>query len=393
MESYISNIKGYKAGDTIFGYDKQASTIPMRNKFTILPGMYKLVQYRNGSGMPMVDVFLGVERTSLCHIYTKMTCRNKKVIILVDTAGINKLTKKSVKSFPRCVIDHLCAVAENTDYDRKAVIHENVSNIKDEYPYAPDIDPFLTTIDNSEYDSFIDEMRKGMGSLVDVCYESMAADDDDDNSLLNQIIRKSPRVDPLSELYTIYAHNCYDCAADPYTFSDYPANIHDLLICSDVLVRNDALLLGLLDACLNGMYPDDYHRHDYSLSAFVSDYHKGNCMKTVSDIFNFKLDDYKALKEFDGELLKLCYSFMTNINSQFSCRYILLNKSCPVHIRRLVNQICVTEALASTPTVCEIFKSCIDELFITIVMADSDRHEYFIDLTMVPLICHGLRYL
>ena len=81
---------------------------------------------------------------------------------------------------------------------------------------------------------------------------------------------------------------------------------------------------------------------------------------------------------------------MMNVNSQFSCKYILLNRDCPKYVKSLVALL--ERNNSSNAITCEIFKSCVDEVFITVIVANGRKHKYFIDLTLVSLVCHGLRY-
>ena len=393
MESYISELRGYHEGDTLYGYDKQACTIPMDNKFVVPKGLIKFVQYQARSGMIMVDVFLGIKETDLCHIYTKMIGRGYKCArLLLDTAGIHRLTGKSVKTFPKCVMDYMCSDTNDALYGRLFYLRDLIgcmmASIEQEKQYSTNIDPYLATVDNSEYDTLVRDIYNSMGSLVDICYENSDRCDD------------ARVVLPMRELYTNYLHNCYDCAADPASFNDHPSNINELLMCMETIVQEDRLLTALLDASFNSMYPEDYCRHDYALASFITGdylYNRSGVVSTIKQVVNFKADEYLPVKEFNGHTLRICYEFMSKINSQFNCKYILSNKACPRSIIEFINVLLYHDSRkivhASKPVKCEIFKSHIDEMFITIVMANGKKYGYFIDLTLVPLICHGVRYI
>ena len=50
-----------------------------------------------------------------------------------------------------------------------------------------------------------------------------------------------------------------------------------------------------------------------------------------------------------------------------------------------------SNVLDATPLVVRVERTLMEEVFITI-KTDKGTHKYFIDLTIIPLICHGLRY-
>lgn len=360
VKGYINR---YQPGTTISIDVPPIDTVPIDNNKVQMDAFVcgkKLIVYENIPNGSSKSVYISNRNTDnvYVHLYTVLMC--DKNIALINTQGAGIITNNYAVPVAGCIFNrintHVSDNGGDTDYIQLvAMSNRNKST---------DTEDYLTTLDIKNYDGFL-------GNLS--CYIDMTQD--------------------LKYLYDNYVQTVGFVSKG--TFLNLPETIYDALNMLDIIGDDNNLTDQLISDTINGIpCPKSYRKYDGKIKRLVDDSHitKSDC--GTGRIIHGKCiekDEYSPVYIFNDELLSYCCKLIEDGEVEFHRKYILSNCS-----NFLVNTICnyllVTSKITdSTPLAMRVQRTLMEEVFITIE-TNKGKHKYFIDLTLIPLICHGLRY-
>ena len=361
----------YKGGDVIITDDATACFIPLTgNKILTdeLEHVEKLITYETINGINVRNVYINNHRTSntpYIHIYSVLLPRKGSATALVNVHGVELFTGRHVVTLADKVYTRLCTHMTETNGDLDYIQLLALSN-RDQ---SSDTEDYLTTLDDRSYDSFIHAVRSYMNNNTSI----------DLQQLYNDYIQRVGYLGYISE----------------DEFLNLPNGIDDVMGNLDVIGESNELVDLLVKTAVNGIkVPEAYKKYDNKTCRLVE-----NGYLTKDDLIHsfcvncrsIKTDNYKPVLEFRKELLIYCYNLIETNKIEDERIYILSNCNALMNIiaMELLLQHHITD---KKPNSVVVRRTIAEEVFIDVICDGNYVEYFFIDLTIVPLICHGLRY-
>ena len=339
-------------------------TIPIdTNKVSMdaFVGGKKLITYRAMPDGIYKSVYIVNDNTDnkYVHLYTVLLCGYNKVA-LVNTRGVSIITGKYAVPVTNCIFNkinvHAIDNGGDTDFIQLVAIGDSDS--------ITETESYLTTLDIKNYDSFLGNLYSYLDMTTDLEY-----------------------------MYNDYINNVGFVSKG--TFLNLPKDIYDVLNMLDIVADNKDLTEKLIHDTVKGIpCPKAYTKYDSQLRHLVDNGYMTNRDKTADGCINGKhicKDEFTPVCRFNDDLLTYCCKLIEDKEVEFSRKYIL-SRCSNEWMRKICSYLLVTSnVLDATPLVVRVERTLMEEVFITI-KTDKGTHKYFIDLTIIPLICHGLRY-
>lgn len=360
----------YEGGDTITAEDVSATFIPLTgNKILTneLDHVEKLITYETINGIKVRNVYIDNHRTyntPYVHIYSVLLPHNGVPTALVNVHGIELLTGRHVVTLADRVYSHVCthAIETNGDADYIQLLALSSRNA------SSDTEDYLTTLDDRSYNEFMRKLFTYMDGSKDLQY------------LYNDYIQRVGFVTKSA-------------------FLNLPETIDDVMGMLDVIGESNELVDSLIKTTVGGIgVPKEYTKYDNKTRRLVENGYLTNEDMIHSFCINcrsIRADKYVPVLKFNRDLLDYCYKLIeTNIVEDERIYILSLSKE-PV-MCRIIAQLLVQHGICSIedklPHIAFIRRTIAEEVFIDIQYTNDVMYHFFIDLTIIPLICHGLRY-
>ena len=360
----------YEGGDTITAEDVSATFIPLTgNKILTneLDHVEKLITYETINGIKVRNVYIDNHRTyntPYVHIYSVLLPHNGVPTALVNVHGIELLTGRHVVTLADRVYSHVCthAIETNGDADYIQLLALSSRNA------SSDTEDYLTTLDDRSYNEFMRKLFTYMDGSKDLQY------------LYNDYIQRVGFVTKSA-------------------FLNLPETIDDVMGMLDVIGESNELVDSLIKTTVGGIgVPKEYTKYDSKTRRLVENGYLTNEDMIHSFCINcrsIRADKYVPVLKFNRDLLDYCYKLIeTNIVEDERIYILSLSKE-PV-MCRIIAQLLVQHGICSMedklPHIAFIRRTIAEEVFIDIQYTNDVTYHFFIDLTIIPLICHGLRY-
>ena len=360
----------YEGGDTITAEDVSATFIPLTgNKILTneLDHVEKLITYETINGIKVRNVYIDNHRTyntPYVHIYSVLLPHNGVPTALVNVHGIELLTGRHVVTLADRVYNHVCthAIETNGDADYIQLLALSSRNA------SSDTEDYLTTLDDRSYNEFMRKLFTYMDGSKDLQY------------LYNDYIQRVGFVTKSA-------------------FLNLPETIDDVMGMLDVIGESNELVDSLIKTTVGGIgVPKEYTKYDNKTRRLVENGYLTNEDMIHSFCINcrsIRADKYVPVLKFNRDLLDYCYKLIeTNIVEDERIYILSLSKE-PV-MCRIIAQLLVQHGICSMedklPHIALIRRTIAEEVFIDIQYTNDVMYHFFIDLTIIPLICHGLRY-
>lgn len=361
IKGYINR---YQPGNTVSIDVPSIDTVPIDNNTVQMDafiGGKKLIVYEHIPNGSSKSVYISNRNTdnTYVHLYTVLMCDNNN-IALINTKGASTITNNYAVPVAECIFNRISTHAIENDGDVDyvqlvAMCNRNAST---------DTEDYLTTLDIKNYNKFLGQLS---------CYIDMTQD--------------------LQYLYDNYVQRVGFVSKG--SFLDLPETIYNALDMLDIIGGDRDLTNQLICDTVNGIpCPKSYRKYDGKIKRLVDDSHITKCDHSAGRIIHGKYiekDGYRPVYTFNDDLLSYCCSIIEDSEVEFYRKYILSKCS-----NLLVNRICyyllvTSKIMDCIPLVMRIQCTLMEEVFITIETTKG-AYKYFIDLTLIPLICHGLRY-
>ena len=359
----------YQPGLNIMADYESADSIPADTNIvetnTFVDGL-KLITYEVLNGVQYKTVYIANDNTKgrYTHIYSVVNG-----IVMVNLLGVSLITGKHVMSIANCVLNRMCSYAADNGGDVDHLQLMVLSNRE----YITNTEDNLTTLDLSNYVWTIRNIR----------------------DYIREMYSKS-RVN--REMYERYAFNMNgDVTHD--AFCELPRTIYDVLNRLDIVFDKTSHVNTLLSETLNSIpCPENYKKYDGKIRRLVDNGymsihdHTSGRTTVVRRIVH---DEYNPVYAFSDILIKYCAEWMEE--NEFTRKYILSfcnNKRLIALCKYLLDvENTVTPGGIPITAYCNmvVCKTIAEEVFIDIETTRG-TYKYFIDLTLVPMICHGVRY-
>lgn len=360
----------YEGGDTITVDDVSATFIPLTgNKILTneLDHVEKLITYETINGIKVRNVYIDNHRTyntPYVHIYSVLLPHNGVPTALVNVHGVELLTGRHVVTLADRVYNHVCthAIETNGDADYIQLLALSSRNA------SSDTEDYLTTLDDRSYNEFMRKLFTYMDGSKDLQY------------LYNDYIQRVGFVTKSA-------------------FLNLPETIDDVMGMLDVIGESNELVDSLIKTTVGGIgVPKEYTKYDNKTRRLVENGYLTNEDMIHSFCINcrsIRADKYVPVLKFNRDLLDYCYKLIeTNIVEDERIYILSLSKE-PV-MCRIIAQLLVQHGICSMedklPHIAFIRRTIAEEVFIDIQYTNDVMYHFFIDLTIIPLICHGLRY-
>lgn len=357
-------INRYQPGNTVSVDGLSIDTIPIDTNVVNMDafiGAMKLITYRGIPGGTYKSVYIvnGNTNDKYVHLYTVLLGKRESVA-LVNTRGVSMITGKYAIPVTDCVFNqiNLHAIDNHGDADFIQLVAISDNN------QISDTENYLTTLDIKNYDRFLGYM---------CTYLDMTRD--------------------LEYMYNDYIQNVGFVSKGE--FLNLPRSIYDVLNMLDIVEDDRDLTERLIHDTVNGIpCPNIYKKYDGQLRRLVDNGYMANQDKCIGRTIHGKhisKDEFTPVYKFNDDLLTYCCKLIEDKEVEFTRKYIL-SKCSNLLIRKICSYLLITfNVLDAIPLVMRIERTLMEEVFITI-KTDKGTHKYFIDLTLIPLICHGLRY-
>lgn len=360
----------YQPGLDIKADYESADSIPADTNIvktdTLVDGT-KLITYETLNNVPYKTVYVANDITKgrYTHLYSVING-----ITMVNVLGVSLITGKHVIPTADCVLNRMCSYAADNGGDIDHLQLMVLSNRE----YITDTEDNLTTVDLSNYVWTVRNIRDYIRGMYS-------------KSRINQ------------EMYERYAFTMNgDITQD--TFCELPRTIYDVLNRLDIVFDKTSYINTLLNETLNSIpCPKNYKKYDGKIRRLVDNGYMSIHDRTggrTTVIKHIRHDEYIPIYTFNDILITYCTKWMSE--NEFTRKYIL--SSC--NNKRLI-ALCeylldgkhrlIPAPLRIRAADCSmiVYKTMAEEVFIDIETNNLVCH-FFIDLTLVPMICHGVRY-
>lgn len=355
-------INRYKSTDAICLAGERQVIPTTHNKINLasLCGARKTITYDNVNGMDRRAVYIADTKTNnkLTHVYSVFLPSNSKASVVVNLRGVDILTGKHATALKDLAFNAALNLSDDSDgLQLSAMSCRNDST---------DTEDYLTTLDNSNYDDFISNLC----AYIDVNKD-------------------------LETLYDSYRQNVGFVSKGD--FMNFPRDIYDALRIWEVVNESRHLINLFAESTSNGIrFPKGYSKYDNRTRRLVDDGYalRNDCSSRFAiNCKHIESDAYVPILRFNSDLIDWCYSLIKMANVEDNRKYIL-SKCNDLRIRKISAYLTIVYAGChkSRPVWTNIHKTITEEVFIDIHLDDDSVHKYYIDLTLIPLICHGLRY-
>lgn len=361
IKGYINR---YQPGTTLSIDVPPIDTVPIDNnkvQMDAFIGGKKLIVYENMPNGSSKSVYISNRNTdnTYVHLYTVLMCDNNNVA-LINTQGAGVITNNYAVPVTECIFNriNMHAMDNGGDIDYIQLVAMGNRN------KSTDTEDYLTTLDIKNYDGFLGHLS----SYIDMTHD-------------------------LQYLYDNYIQTVGFVSRG--AFLNLPETIYDALTMLDIIGEDRNLTDQLICDTVNGIpCPKSYRKYDGRIKRLVDDSHITKCDRSAGRIIHGKYiakDEYSPVYTFNDELLTYCCNIIEDSEVEFYRKYILSDCS-----NLLINRICyhllvTSKIMDCIPLAVRIQCTLMEEVFITIE-TNKGKYKYFIDLTLIPLICHGLRY-
>ena len=361
VKGYINR---YQPGTTVSVDVPPIDTVPIDNnkvQMDAFVGGKKLIVYENIPGGSSKSVYISNRNTdnTYVHLYTLLMCDDN--VALIDTKGASIITNNHAVPVTECIFNRINTHAIDNGGDIDYIQLVAMSN-RDKFT---DTEDYLTTLDIKNYDEFLGRLS---------CYIDMTHD--------------------LQYLYDNYVQTIGFISKG--AFLNLPETIYDALNMLDIIGDDKNLTDQLICDTINGIpCPKSYRKYDGKIKRLVDDSHITRYDRNAGRIIHGKYiakDEYSPVYTFNDALLTYCRQLIEDSKVEFHHKYILSDCSSNLLINRICYHLLATSKITNGILLsAEIQRTLMEEVFITIETTKG-KYKYFIDLTLIPLICHGLRY-
>lgn len=355
----------YKGGDVIVAEDWSLHFIPLTgNKILTdeLEHVEKLITYETVGGMNVRNVYINNHRTSntpYVHIYSVLLPRKGRPVALVNIHGVELLTNRSAITLADKIYNHVCTQAIENQGDAD---HIQLLALSNRTP-ASDTEDYLTVLDDRSYDSCLHKIHDCMSSME------------------------------LKYLYNDYIQRVGFISKS--AFLNLPNTIDDVMGILDIIGESNEIVDNLIQTVVGGInVPEGYKKYDHKTRSLVEDgylKHSDLVRNFCVNCRSIKADKYRPVLKFRKEILKYCYNLIETNKIENERIYIL--SKCGALINIVASELLVQHGiLDKDPDTVIVRRTIAEEVFFDVICDDNCVEYFFIDLTIVPLICHGLRY-
>lgn len=362
VKGYINR---YQPGTTVSIDVEPIDTIPIdgnKVQMDAFVGGKKLIVYENIPNGSSRSVYISNRNTdnTYVHLYTVLISDNDN-IALINTKGASTITNNYAVPVTECIFNRISTHAIDNDRDIDHIQLLAICN----RDTSTDTEDYLTTLDIKNYNKFLGQLS---------CHIDMTQD--------------------LQYLYDNYTQIVGFVSKG--AFLNLPVTIYDALDMLDIITDDNDLTNQLICDTVNGIpCPKSYRKYDSKIKRLVDDSHitKRDC--GTGRIIHGKYiakDEYSPVYIFNDALLTYCRQLIEDSEVEFHHKYILSDCSSNLLINRICYHLLATSKITNGVLLsAEIQRTLMEEVFITIE-TNKGKYKYFIDLTLIPLICHGLRY-
>lgn len=376
IRGYLNRYKEY---DVIHAVDTSAVFIPLANNKALVEGLddvEKLITYETINGMNVRNVYINNHRdfnTPYIHIYTVMLPRSGIPIALVNVHGVELLTGKHAVTLADRVYNRICTHAIENDGDPDYIQLLALSS----RDTTSDTEDYLTNLDDRNYDRFLTALYGYMDNCKDLLY-----------------------------LYKDYINQVGFISKG--AFFNLPSNIDEVMGMVNVIMESNELTDLLIKTTVSGVeVPAEYQKYDHKTRRLVENGYltKEDTIRSFCvDCKSIKTDKYVPVLKFGKYLTHFCYSLIET-NQVENERIYILSECKEVQMQAVAEELLDNLDIAypgitrPTPGILIVRRTIAEEVFIDVLCKKEDPESspvnnacFFIDLTLIPLICHGLRY-